>query len=258
MRDSDVIIIIISLIVFFFLLGGGITIFVLFYYRKRLQYIREKEEIKQNFERTLLESQLEIQQQTFNTISQEIHDNVGQILSLCKVQLNIIEKTSQELPTLFSEVKDNITKALSDLRDIAKSINTDKLQTIPFSKVIEEDTQRINRTNLIKATVLVRGQERVIEAQKTFILYRVIQEALQNILKHSEATEISIVLDYSDGALSVTINDNGRGFEVNKESTSGKGIGLQNMFARVKLIGGQLHIDSTEEGTKLFLNISQF
>lgn len=257
MKGSDITILITSLTAFFTLLGAGITIFVLFYYRKRSQYQKEKEEIKQSFERTLLESQLEIQQQTFNAISQELHDNIGQILSLSKIQLNIIETTAEKLPALFPEVKANITKALSDLRDIAKSMNTEKLQTIPFSKAIEQEIDRINRTNLIVAKVELIGQEHIIDAQKTFILYRVIQEALQNILKHAEATQIVISLDYSHPNLAITIQDNGRGFDVETEKTSGKGLGIQNMYARTRLIGGTLDIQSGRKGTKLFLTISQ-
>ena len=78
---------------------------------------------REEFQKQLLQSQLEIQAQTFSQISDEIHDNVGQILSLAKIQINIMAQAHSLNRDMLNEVKNNITKALSDLRDIAKSLS---------------------------------------------------------------------------------------------------------------------------------------
>ncbi|MFX7870642.1 histidine kinase dimerization/phosphoacceptor domain-containing protein, partial [Acinetobacter baumannii] len=82
----------------------------------------------QEFEKQTLQSQLEIQEQTFNIISQEIHDNVGQILSLAKVQMNILEEQLVNPPAILKDTKENISRAMNDLRDIAKGLSTERIE----------------------------------------------------------------------------------------------------------------------------------
>src|SRR5690606_18040773 len=94
------------------------------------------------YQKQLLESRLEIQEETFDHISREIHDNVGQLLSLAKVQLNIALQNSQS--ELLNEIKNNVGQAMTDLRDIAKSLNATRLQQIPISEAFSHELQRIS------------------------------------------------------------------------------------------------------------------
>src|SRR5882672_4949220 len=122
--DNDFFIAIASLIIFFVIIGMSITLFVLFYYRRRKSYLRENELLRANFEKLLLHSRLEIQEQIFNSISGEIHDNVGQMLSFAKVQLNILTEKGEFDGSLIVSVKDTINQVIKDLRNIAKGLNS--------------------------------------------------------------------------------------------------------------------------------------
>src|SRR4029077_4791255 len=104
--DNDLFIIIASLIIFFVIIGMSIALFVLFYYRRRKSYLRENELLRVDFEKSLLHSRLEIQEQIFNSISGEIHDNVGQMLSFAKVQLNILNERGSFDASIIVSVKD--------------------------------------------------------------------------------------------------------------------------------------------------------
>lgn len=199
----------------------------------------------------LLKAQLEIQEQTFNTISQEIHDNVGQVLSLAKVQLNIIDQGEILNKELLADAKDSVSKALGDLRNIAKSLNTDCIRISSLPESISLEVKRINRARLINATFTSKGKVRNIEDQKKLIIFRIIQEALQNILKHAKAKNVDIRFQYKPDYIKIKIHDNGIGFD--KELLSKKdGLGLQNIVNRAAMINGKADIKSTlNEGTTI-------
>lgn len=230
--------------------------FVAFFNKKRKLLI-EKEFMKSSFEKMILQSQLEIQEQTFNSISQEIHDNVGQILSLVKVQLNIMEEKETTDRGLLDDARENISKAMTDLRDIAKGLSSERIRVVGLASTVELEVQRINRIGIVHIRLLIEGTEMKIDNQKQLILFRVIQESLQNIIKHAGASAVQIHFLYRENALEIRISDNGRGFAFHQEELAYKGLGLQNIFKRMEMIGGKAHIESVvQEGTTVTLKIS--
>lgn len=248
--------IILATVLILILCGFIVLNLVLFYFRRR-GHLRAQQALKNTFEQTLLQSQLEIQEQTFNDISQEIHDNVGQILSLAKVQLNIIGESSNVNQLLLADAKDNISKAMSDLRDVAKGLNGDRILGVGLNEALHQEIQRINRSGILSIRFEIKGNSKEIEQQKQLILYRVIQECIQNIIKHAGATAVSLIFDYQEQELEILIADNGRGFDVAKEKGNLQGgLGLMNMYNRIELIGGKISIQSIPNaGTTIKINI---
>ena len=191
----------------------------------------------------LLQSQLEMQEQTFNTISQEIHDNVGQVLSLAKVQLNIMGQHKSFDENMLNDVKDSVGKAMTDLRDIAKSLNSERIKLASLPEITSIELQRINRSGLMQTAMQTDGAEQNLPDQKKLIIFRIIQEALHNILKHSGATNIEVSFYYDLTQLKIKISDNGTGFDMDLLSKK-DGLGLKNMINRAALIGGKANIES--------------
>ncbi len=107
---------------------------------------KETQLMRATFDKQLLESKLEIQEQTFDMISQEIHDNVGQILSLAKVQLGIMEQKQTVDGELLGNVKESISLAMTELRDIAKSLSSQRVQQVSLQESISQEIRRINRS----------------------------------------------------------------------------------------------------------------
>ena len=141
---------------------------------------------KEEYEKQLLKSQLiEIQELTFNQISQEIHDNVGQLLSLARIQINIMNESENFNRNMLNEVKENIGNAMTDLRDIARSLNSERIRNASIIEAVVIEMERISKSGVIRARVLAEGVECGMNEQKKFILFRVIQECVQNILKHA-------------------------------------------------------------------------
>lgn len=238
----------------FLALVGAFVFTMLHYQKKKFQHMEEKRTMAENYQRQLLQSRLEMQEETFTTISREIHDNVGQLLSLAKVQLNIAQQHTQTDRVLLDDIKSNIGQAMTDLRDIAKSLSSERLQLAPLTEAVEQELQRIGRNGVMSCTLNLQGEERTLPEQRKVIVFRMIQESLQNILKHAEADDIQIDITFTPDGLRLVIRDNGVGFDVEKVGDGG--LGLQNITNRASLIGGNAQVRSTiGSGTTITLTI---
>jgi signal transduction histidine kinase len=216
----------------------------------------EREIMQAQYKQTLLQARLEIQEQTFNNISREIHDNVGQLLSLAKVQVNIIDQSETTNKSLLYELKQNIGNALVDLRDIAKSLSGERMMLIGLQQTLQQEVDRINRSQILNASLSITGDVRKVSEQKQLIIVRIIQEALQNILKHSEAKNVDISVSYTNTIIELKVRDDGKGFNTEEKLSSTNGLGLQNMINRAGIIGGKASIKSTiNNGTDITLKI---
>lgn len=231
-------------------------LFFIVFLNKKRKMLLEKQELKVAFEKTILQTKLEIQEQTFTAISQDIHDNVGQILSLVKVQLNILEQQNSQDNAVLTDAKENLSKALTDLRDIAKGLSSERIRMAGLSAAVAQEAERLNRTGLVHVEFNIMGDEKPTGDQQQLIIFRVIQEALQNIIKHAAAEEVRIALNYEADKLLVLIKDDGKGFNLEAVRRDMPGLGLPHMFSRLQLIGGEASVNSQPgRGTQIRLNI---
>jgi two-component system, NarL family, sensor kinase len=233
------------------LLIGGFLLFALIWYRRRTnQYIVERENMRAEFEKQLMQTQLEIQEQTLNNISQEIHDSVGQDLSLTKIQLNIVEVSEGLGKEVLQGARDSLSKAILDLRDMAKTLNTERIRHFNLVSSIEEEMNRIRRTRFLFSSFITEGVEKPFDGEKKLILFRIIQECLQNIIKHANATEILLKFYFREDGLEIFIRDNGKGFDVDNAMQSQTGLGLQSITSRAKMVGGKAEfVSRIQDGT---------
>lgn len=242
-----------TLIVVIFLLA-----YVAVYNKRKKKHVEEKDNMKQAFSEQLLQAQLEIQEQTSRNISEEIHDNVGQVLSLSSIQLNMLIQHPEKAKIELAEIKENIDLALEDLRGIARNLNGSYLQQISINEFLQKQQRQLNRSGQHLCEMYTSGTEKNIPVQHKIILFRILQECLQNIIKHAQATEIILRTAYTeDQGLKVTVQDNGVGFNVSDQQNRGLGIG--NMERRMHLLQGEFAIESNAgQGTTIHLNIPSY
>ncbi len=254
MQDAknQVVFTIIGVIVILLFLGVLFLVMLFYYNNKKVQMSKERQLMRATFDKQLLESKLEIQEQTFDMISQEIHDNVGQILSLAKIQLGIMEHTHVADGELLGNVKESISLAMTELRDIAKSLSSQRIQQMSLQESINQEIRRINRSGFVKISSDIQGTEKNIPDQHKLIAFRIVQEGLQNIIKHAEATDVRVSIRYMENRMYITIFDNGIGFDPETALKKKEGLGLQNILQRATLVGGNAEILSKPgEGTTL-------
>ena len=256
MSDKNLVPIIFFGTILLLLVAGFIAAFVSMYYKKRQRHKQEMDNINILFSQTLLQTQLEIQEQTLKNISQEIHDNIGQALSLAKLNLNTMPATNDELlQQKILNSKELVSKAIMDLRDLSRSLDTDYVQEMGLQRAIEYEMEMIKKTGTIDTGIIVEGSLFRLEKQKELILFRIVQETFNNIIKHAGAKNITVAINYKPSSFELIIKDDGKGVNLeplNTENDTNFGLGIRNMHNRAKLIGADFNMSSTiSEGTEV-------
>jgi signal transduction histidine kinase len=242
-QDDSFIALIIAGTIMLLLLGIFIISFLLLYQKKHNQHFIDQEQLKSHFQQELLKTQVEMQEQTLNHISREIHDNVTQVLSFVKLNLAIPAKaTPEQAEQKISESRNLVAQVINDLRDLSKSLSYEHIMQLGLVQTIEIEAGRVNKSGIIKVDLAIGGDARNLGEQRELVLFRIFQEALNNALKHSGAKQLKISLDYFDHLFNLTIQDNGVGFPAHSLNKSGSG--LRNIVNRAALIGADAVIDS--------------
>ncbi len=202
-----------------------IVSFVLIYKSRQKKFLIEKTQLHHLFEQEKLKSRLETQEETFNHISQEIHDNIGQILSLVRLQLNMLGPHPQE--EKINETDELLGKAITDLRTLSHSLHTNKIKNTGIEEAIRQSLEILRKsgyTTYFNCPIPTN----TINEEGAVIVYRMVQEALGNIVKHANATVIKADIENQENKTVIKISDNGRGFDIGKVNES-TGIGLKNI-----------------------------
>jgi signal transduction histidine kinase len=198
---------------------------------------------KQNKKRReYLLSLIEEKERTMYSISLEVHDNLTQMLSVARLNLHMLaDEVDPEHVVAVNQVGKVLDKAIVDTHNISHSLNPDYLKNRGLLASLEDEVNWVNTSRSIRCSLLVEGGFSRMESQMELMLFRMAQEAIQNALKHSEATEIIVKLAYSDAAFRMTISDNGKGFDVNDDKLK-QGVGMLGMRHRAKIAGGAVDI----------------
>ncbi len=231
------------------LLVGFIVAMLFLYQRRQHRQERELAVLKDQYDNELLRSQLEIQESTFRVIAQELHDNIGQVLSVVKLSLSIlpIQKNDPAFESVQS-CREMLNKVIYDMADLTKSLHTDRIAQIGIKEAIKYELDNLRKTGLLEVEFFESGEENSMEEQKGIFLFRMFQEMLNNILKHSQATRVIVSVIYLiDNIFVLKVEDNGIGFNVSKKQkqvSSSSGIGLKSLKNRARLIGADVLIES--------------
>lgn len=234
----------ISLLSFGIFIGLILLLIIVFVirYRKRKRDLDLKE---MAFKEILLRSQLEIQEQTLKSISQEIHDNLGTTASVIKnylLTLPIDDKSA--LTQMLGETQNQVRELIADIKSISVRLSGDHINYNGIIKSLNNEVARLSRLRGLQIGLVISQPFHEPEPDRSIILFRMTQEILNNAVKHSEAKKIEITVTTSEKSLILEISDDGIGFDVAEKKKSG-GSGLLNLYSRANLIQASLNIQST-------------
>jgi len=190
----------------------------------------------------LVEAVLNAQENERKTIGAELHDNINQILTAVKLNLGLAQEYKDNA-ALISKCERNIETVMEEIRKLSKQlILPGNLKELGLVQSIQDMLKEVLHLSGISWKVFAKGvKENVLSEEQKLTLYRIVQEQLNNILKHSEASSIAITLSLSDSKVKLRIVDNGKGFDTKQQRN---GIGLTNIINRAALFNGQVKIDS--------------
>ena len=238
-----------------FLILTGIVIFIiLFYQRHKFRHQRQLADIQNNYEHQLLTTRMEMQEQTLQLFGQEVHDNIGQLLSTTKMFMRLAEQALPEMPPPLKTADETLSKAIRELRAISKSFNSEWLNQFDVQENLQLETDRINASGSICMVFRHSNATIPLASDAQIMVFRVVQEAIQNSIKHANANLIEIDLEVEDATVNIKVRDNGIGFTENCESKSG--VGQMNMRHRVELLGGTISwVSESGKGTRVNISI---
>jgi len=250
---TEVYLVYITGLVAFFILSGFIVHFILFYKKKQTQNKLEQELLQINFQQEIAKTQLEVQEQTMQTIGADLHDNIGQLLSLTSLTLNSIQlDNTKKARQKIDAAIDLTVRSIKEMRLLGKLLQGDQLVVMGLSEAIQYEVNWIEKSGHYKVNYTNDGEMPATSSpEKDLILFRILQEVLNNIIKHAQATMITIKIDYHDAALQLQVRDNGVGFNSDDLPSAQNGMGLQNIQKRAGIIGGEATVSSDAGGTTI-------
>lgn len=257
-QTNQIIAIVIGITFFFLLVAGLLVLYIYVYNNKKKQLIQDKLKMQKQFENTLLQSQLEVQEQTRQYIAEELHDNVGALSSLIKINLNLVSQTSsnEKRAALIEDSKVLVKTLIGDLKQLVIGLNTNVIKNHGLVNAVRNDIQRIEKLQLFHISFSVTGEERSLSDDRQLILYRICQELLNNIVKHAQPATVTMNMKFEENGLVITLADDGRGFDTVAALNNINASGLTNLHNRARLIGALLTLTSRPgQGTECIINI---
>ena len=246
----------IVLIVYVIAIIFGLLLFVIWFFiafqNRKNKLLVKQIEAEKRYERELATSQLEIQEQTFKNIGWELHDNVGQLLSVLSIQLNMmLLKAPRTIQKQLKDTSDVLGNTIQEVRNLSKTLNNEVVNKNGLIRSLEIEVERFNRLKYLEAFIQVNGKVRYISTEHEILIFRMYQEFLSNVMKHSKAKNLSVTLNFNANDLEIIAEDNGLGFDTSQKTESS---GLQTIKGRAALLSAKYSLTSViNNGTKLVL-----
>jgi len=246
---------------------GVVLLVLLFFSILKLNRLKNELILKKSTIDSLLKEQelkffnaiIKVQEKERQRIAQDLHDRLGSLLSVAKLQYQSVEEYLRKLniPNLKQYSKANLLldEACAEVRNISYSMISGTLMKFGLVAALEDLKESIQGINTINIDLFVHNYKNQLEQEVEITIYRIIQELVSNALVHANAHEITIQLMYGRNGLNIIVEDDGNGFDVNNISKD-RGIGLKNIRYRVDEIKGELNIDSSlGKGTTVTIDI---
>lgn len=234
-----------------------LSLFALFAFMVLVVFFRRKKKIIQQsvaresaFREAQMQAQLEMQEHTFQMISREIHDNAGQLLSLAKLNFHILSRKIIHEP-LLEETRKLITSAINELRDITTGCQVSRLADDGLIRALQNLVESYRKNGMFRIQFITNCSWVDLSQDKLIFLYRMIQEALNNVIRHAQADAVCVRVYCQRDNLELEVRDNGCGF--NRQAPGFKpGIGLESIHKRAGMIHAEVTLQSQPgKGTSL-------
>ncbi len=226
----------------------------LLFYRRRVAQLEKEKAAQQTYSQQLIESQ----ESERRRIAVELHDGLGQSLVVIKnralISLNTPEN-HERLRSQMEEISEAASAAITEVRGIARNLHPYQIEYLGLTTALRTMVESIADASNIEFTTEIDTLDGELPKEAEINLYRIVQEALNNVVKHSAATRASVSLKKNGRVLTLFIEDNGKGFVLDAENGR-RGLGLVGIGERAKMLNAQHEVRSTQGGgTKIYLQM---
>lgn len=234
--------------------SGAIFLFFITYQKRLLKKELEINIIKSRQQEEILKNTVLSQEKERKRIAQDLHDEVGAMLSVIKLNISLFERKADNPGTkeFAFETKSYLDDVILQVRRISRALMPPSLEKLGLAVAVEELTDWVNKSEVMKVGYWRSGEQIRLDNKKELAIFRIIQELLNNSIKHSNASLINIKMHFGFSIFAVSISDNGKGFEPEKIVKTG--LGLKNLESRTQILNGRMKINSAPgKGTTAIL-----
>lgn len=239
-------------------LAIGIILFVFKYQRRMLQHQEHLRQLQEAKQRQLLDATIQAQEEERRRVAQDLHDEVGAMLALVKLNVHMLTAQSENKEA-GQQVKMLLDDVMGSVRQISHNLMPVILDKMGLPKALESMRRTIPAAAGVEMKLNCNHPDKRVEPKTELFLYRVVQELLNNTLKHAQASEVQVNLQFSYKDLQLTYEDNGKGFDyesLEKKPGTNGGLGLMNLQARLELLNGRFDLFSARNsGTKATISV---
>ncbi len=237
--------ILISTLVIFLLLAG-VVITLLISHRRAEKSRRLLATMELDYQKELRTIESEVQETTLTHLASELHDNIGQLLTFMKLQMEKEKFRHPELAPVLDPISGTLQNTMQQVRLLSHSLSNDFISDGGLQRVIGQEAERLRGLNRFAVHFDSDGVEPLLSKDVRTVAFRIFQEALSNALRHSGAKNLSISLHGRD-AFRLELHDDGKGFDPNAAGKATSGLGLSNMQRRAELAGLQIRLDAAPQ-----------
>lgn len=228
----------IAVIIIFFVVS------IILYHRRYIKLQRER-----------ITAEITILENERKRIATDLHDSAGPLLSTVKLILNSIDAQSEHDKNIIAKSSRYIDETITNLRQISHNLLPNALERKGLVEATREFIQQVSEQQPLAIELRTKGEIRV-QPEKAIHIFRIIQEIVQNTLKHAKAKQLQISLSQDDGLLLLLIREDGAGFDVRKAKANSSGLGMKSLEIRTDIMHGSLAIESIPgQGTHYLIKI---
>jgi len=243
----------VSLVLYFGTIGMlaltiGLIVFIIFHQRKVIRYQLRLQRMEQDQQKLLLNASIRLQEEERQRIAADLHDDAGPLLATARLYLNEnlvnLDKTTQ-LQSIYN-AKQIIDDTIQLIRNISHSLMPPTLKNFGLESAVNDLFQKISGSGSMNASSRFHDYRERLQAENELIIFRVIQELVNNILKHSNASFIHLTQNTSGNKFFIRLHHDGRGItqnDFNKLNKSNVGLGLKNIQSRLKVLHGKIFFE---------------
>ena len=240
----------------------GIISFVLVYMRKQQQQQENLNQLNIIHQRNLLEASVDSQENVRRQIGGDLHDDIGTLLSATRMQLSLLGKQikdNEPANDFFTNTNELLNDAITNVRRISKELMPATLDKFGLEIGLKEFAEKFSSVTGVEVSFLANGIDESLFSKKiALIFFRIVQELVNNSLKHAEASRINIELSQNERQLMLQVADNGKGFDLDEVMANPKtGIGIRNIESRLSVINGTVNYDVARgKGAKINIDVN--
>jgi len=203
---------------------------------------------------------IKAQEEERKKIARELHDEIGQILTAIKINLELLKrKIGKDFEGQIEENINLINRAIEEVRDISLNLRPSLIDDLGLISAIKWLVDKIKEKSNLNIELSLKLEQKDIPKDFSITIFRIIQEGLTNVVRHAEATEVLLRVIQEDDEIEIFIKDNGKGFDIKqvfKDISKGRALGLLGIKERVELLNGRIEIKSEiQKGTEIKINI---